>query len=100
MENVWANKDMYHPYNGVLEPRMQMPRAKAIVRTAPTWGDQKVAGGATGRATPVRLVHHTGPTGASLDRQGSSFRAREEAWFGLGGRGSGGWYGKSRWEES
>jgi hypothetical protein len=33
-----------------------MPRAKAIVRTVPTWGDQKVAGGAAGRATPVRPV--------------------------------------------
>jgi hypothetical protein len=27
-------QDKYHPYNGVLEPRMQMPRAKAIVRKA------------------------------------------------------------------
>jgi hypothetical protein len=33
-----------------------MPRAKAIVRTVPTWGDRKVAGGAAGRATPVRPV--------------------------------------------
>jgi hypothetical protein len=40
-------------------------------------------------------VHHTGQTGASLGKQGSGFRAREEARFGLGGRGSGGWYGKS-----
>jgi hypothetical protein len=25
----WANKDRYRPSNGVLEPRMQMPKAKA-----------------------------------------------------------------------
>jgi hypothetical protein len=31
------------PSNGVLEPRMQMPRAKVIVRTVPTWEDRKVA---------------------------------------------------------
>jgi hypothetical protein len=52
----WANKDKYHLSNFVLQPRVQMPRAKAIVRTVPTWGDQKVAGGAAGRATPVRPV--------------------------------------------
>jgi hypothetical protein len=56
MAKEWANKDKYHPSNGVLEPRVQMPRAKAIVRTVLAWGDQKVAGGAAGRATPVRLV--------------------------------------------
>jgi hypothetical protein len=31
------------PSNGVLEPHMQMRRAKAIVRTVPAWGDRKVA---------------------------------------------------------
>jgi hypothetical protein len=45
MAKEWANKDKYHPSNVVLEPRMQMPRAKVIVRTVPTWGDQKVASG-------------------------------------------------------
>jgi hypothetical protein len=30
-------------------------------------------------------VHHTGRTGAGLDKQGLGFRAREEAWFGSGG---------------
>jgi hypothetical protein len=95
MAKEWANKDKHHPSNGVLEPRVQMPRAKAIVRTVPAWGDRKVAGGAAGRATPVRPVHYTGQTGAGPDRRGSGFRAREEARFGPGGRGSGGWYGKS-----
>jgi hypothetical protein len=35
MTKEWANKDKYHPSNGVLEPRMQMPRAKVIVVDAP-----------------------------------------------------------------
>jgi hypothetical protein len=33
MEKEWANKDKYHPSDGVLEPRVQMPRAKTSVRT-------------------------------------------------------------------
>jgi hypothetical protein len=64
MEKEWANKDKYHPFNGVLEPHVQMPRAKASVRTVPTWGERKVAGGATCRSTPVIPVSHTGQTGA------------------------------------
>jgi hypothetical protein len=64
MEKEWANKDKYHPSNGVLEPCAQMPRAKVIVRTVLAWGEQKVAGGAAGWATPVR--------------QDSSLRACEE----------------------
>jgi hypothetical protein len=31
MAKEWANKDKYHPSDGVLEPRVQMPRAKASV---------------------------------------------------------------------
>jgi hypothetical protein len=65
----WANKDKYHPSNGVLEPRVQLPRAKASVRTVPAWGERKAVGGAAGRATPVRPVRGTGQTGAGLDRQ-------------------------------
>jgi hypothetical protein len=60
MVKEWANKDKYHPSNGVLEPRVQMPRAKASVRTVLAWEERKAAGGAAGRATPVRPVHHTG----------------------------------------
>jgi hypothetical protein len=30
MAKEWANKDKYHPSNGVLESRVQMPRAKAM----------------------------------------------------------------------
>jgi hypothetical protein len=35
MAKEWYNKDRYHPSNGVPEPRMQMSKAKAIVRTIP-----------------------------------------------------------------
>jgi hypothetical protein len=52
----WANEGKYHPPNGVLEPRVQMPRAKASARTVPAWGERKAAGGAAGWATPVRHV--------------------------------------------
>jgi hypothetical protein len=94
MAKEWANKDKYCPSNGVLEPRVQMPRAKESVRTVPAWGERKAAGGAAGRATPVRPVHHTGQTGAGLDRQHFGFRARTDARFGTRGHGSGGWFGK------
>jgi hypothetical protein len=65
----WANNDKYHPSNSVLEPRVQMPRAKESVRTVPAWGERKVVGGSAGQATPVRPVRGTGQTGAGLDRQ-------------------------------
>jgi hypothetical protein len=52
----WTNKDKYHLSNGVLEPCVHMPRAKAIVRMVPAWRERKVVSGAAGRATPVRLV--------------------------------------------
>jgi hypothetical protein len=32
MAKEWANKDKYHPSNGVLEPRVQLSRANASVR--------------------------------------------------------------------
>jgi hypothetical protein len=56
MAKEWANKDKYHPFSGVLEPRVQMPRAKASVRTVLAWGERKVAGGVAGGVKPVRLV--------------------------------------------
>jgi hypothetical protein len=68
MEKEWANKDKYHPSDGALEPHVQMPRAKASVRTIQAWGERKAGGGAAGRATPVRPVRGTGQTGAGLDR--------------------------------
>jgi hypothetical protein len=39
MVKEWAKKDMYHPSNGVLEPRVQMPRAKVSVRKFLAWGE-------------------------------------------------------------
>jgi hypothetical protein len=56
MAKEWANKDKYHPSSGVLEPCVQMPRAKVSVRTVPAWGERKAAGGAAGGVKPVRLV--------------------------------------------
>jgi hypothetical protein len=75
MAKEWANKDKYHPSNGVLEPRVQMPRAKASVRTVPAQGEQKAVGDAVSWVTPVRPVRGTSQTGASLDRQQFGFRA-------------------------
>jgi hypothetical protein len=49
----------------VPKPRVQLPRAKASVRTIPTWGERKAVGGAVGRATPVRPVRQAW-TGSSL----------------------------------
>jgi hypothetical protein len=42
MTKEWANKDKYHPSDGVLEPRVQMPRAKASVRTVPAWESERL----------------------------------------------------------
>jgi hypothetical protein len=56
MAKEWANKDKYHSSNSVIEPHVQMPRARASVRTLAAWGKRKAAEGAAGRATPVRPV--------------------------------------------
>jgi hypothetical protein len=66
MTKEWANKDKYHPSNGVLESLVQMPRVKASVRTVPAWGERKAVGGAAAQATLVRSVRGTGQTGADL----------------------------------
>jgi hypothetical protein len=67
-----ANKDKYHPSSGVLESCVQMPRAKASMRTVPAWGERKAAGGAAGSVKPVRPVW--GLQGGKF-----GFRAREES---------------------
>jgi hypothetical protein len=90
MAKEWANKDKYHPSDGVLEPRVQMPRAKASVRTVRAWGDRKAVGGAAAQATTVRPVWGTGQTSAGQDRQQFGFRARTSARVVSGGRDSGG----------
>jgi hypothetical protein len=56
MAKEWANKDKYHPFDGVLEPRVQMSRAKASVRTLRAWGEWKAVGGAAAQVTPVKPV--------------------------------------------
>jgi hypothetical protein len=91
MTKEWANKDKYHPYDGVLEPRVQLPRAKASVRAVRARGERKAVGGTAAQATPVRPVWGTGQTGAGLDRQQFGFPARTGARVVSGGRGSGGW---------
>jgi hypothetical protein len=45
MAKEWPNKDKYHLSNGVLEPRVQMPRAKASVRTVRASGERNAVGG-------------------------------------------------------
>jgi hypothetical protein len=68
MAKEWANKDKYHPSDGVLEPRVKMARAKASVRTVRVWRERKAVVGAAAQATPVRPVWGTGHTGAGLYR--------------------------------
>jgi hypothetical protein len=94
MANEWANKDKYHSSDCVLEPRVQMPRAKASVRTVRAWGERKDVGGAAAQAKPVRPVRGTSQTGTCLDRQQFGFHACRGARFVSGGRGSGGWAGE------
>jgi hypothetical protein len=91
MAKEWANKDKYHVSDGVLEPRVQMPKAKASVRTVRAWGERKAVGGAAAQVTPVTPVWSTGQIGAGLDRQQFWFRARTGARVVSGRRGSGGW---------
>jgi hypothetical protein len=54
MTKEWANKDKYHPSDGVLEPHVQLPRAKASVRTVRSWGERKVVGGPAAQAVGYR----------------------------------------------
>jgi hypothetical protein len=56
MAKEWAKKENYHHHNGVLEPRVQMPMAKASVRTAPALGERKAAGGVAAGVKPVRPI--------------------------------------------
>jgi hypothetical protein len=95
MAKEWANKDKYHPFSGVLEPRVQMPRAKASVRTVPSWGERKAAGGVDGEVKPARLVLKSVRPVWGLHSGKFGFRARKESQFVPGGRGSGGWSGES-----
>jgi hypothetical protein len=95
MAKEWANENKYHPSSGVHEPHVQMPRAKANVRTVPAWGERKAAGGVAGGVKPVRPVLKSVRLVWSLQGGKFGFHAREESQFGSGGRGSGGWSGES-----
>jgi hypothetical protein len=50
MAKEWANKDRYHPFHGVPDSRMPLPRGKDILRKIPAWGVKTALGGT------VRLV--------------------------------------------
>jgi hypothetical protein len=95
MAKEWANKNKYHPSSSVLEPRVQMLRAKASVRIVLAWGGRKAAGGVAGGVKPVRPVLKPVRPVCGLRSGKFGFRAREESRFVSGGRGSGGWSGKS-----
>jgi hypothetical protein len=93
MAKKWANKDKYHPPNGVLEPCVPMPRAKAsvrIVRLGESERLQEVLLAGLHRSdrctTPVRLVQ------VWADR-GLVFMPVMSLGFGSVGRGPGGWSG-------
>jgi hypothetical protein len=66
MAKEWANKDRYHPFHGVPEPRMSLPKGKGFVYTVPAWRDKRASGGdkAAGRGPLARPVRVTGQTGA------------------------------------
>jgi hypothetical protein len=68
MAKEWANKDKYHPSNGVIEPRAQMPRTKAVVRTVPAWGEKSAMGG----RDPAGGVNRSDQFGNRSDRFGGS----------------------------
>jgi hypothetical protein len=64
MAKEWGNKDRYNPFHGVPEPRMPLPRGKAVVRSVPAWGDvsSRSRGGFLERAVrPARRGGQTGP---------------------------------------
>jgi hypothetical protein len=64
MAKEWANKDKYHPSDGVLEPHVQMPRAKASVRTVRAWGERKAVGGVLWGKPQLSHTNNEGKTKA------------------------------------
>jgi hypothetical protein len=66
MAKEWANKDRYHPFHGVPEPHMFLPKGKGFVYTVLAWRDRRASGGdkAAGRGPPTRPIRGTGQTGA------------------------------------
>jgi hypothetical protein len=96
MAKEWANKDGYHPFHGVPEPRMPLPKGKGFVRKVPAWevkialGERDPAGG----VKPTRPLLK--PVRPFWRQQGDQccFCARDESRFVVGGRGSDGWSGE------
>jgi ribosomal protein L44E len=89
MAKEWANKDRYNPSHGVPQPRMPLPRGKAVVRSVSAWGDvsSRSRGGSLERV--VRLAWRGGQTGPAqrewLDQPGKAVRPRPQnsGWFGF-----------------
>jgi hypothetical protein len=63
MAKEWANKDRYHPSQGVPEPHMPLPKGKGFVRKVPTWGDEGSRSRGGGLDRVVRPARHGGQTG-------------------------------------
>jgi hypothetical protein len=62
MAKEWAKKDRYNPSHGVPEPRMPLPRGKAVVRSVPAWRDERSRSRGGGLERAVRLARHGGQT--------------------------------------
>jgi hypothetical protein len=77
MAKEWANKDKYHPSSGVLEPHVQMPRAKASLRIVPAWRERKSVGGVAGGVKPVRPVLEPDRPVLEPDRRSAKWKV----WF-------------------
>jgi hypothetical protein len=74
MAKEGANKDGYNPSHGVPEPRMPLPRGKAVLRSVPACGDasSRSRGGFLEKAIiPAWRGGQTGlPRGGRLDQSG------------------------------
>jgi hypothetical protein len=60
MAKEWENKDRYHPFYGVPEPRMPLPKGKGFVRKVPACGDERSRSRGGGLERAVRPARHGG----------------------------------------
>jgi hypothetical protein len=66
MAKEWANKDRYHPFNSVHEPRMPLPKGKGFVPKVPAWGDERSHSRGGGLERAVRPARHGNQISPSL----------------------------------
>jgi hypothetical protein len=92
MAKEWANKDRYHPFHGVPEPRMSLPKGKGFMYTVPAWRDRRASGGdkAAGRGPPAKPVRVTVQTGARQIAGGFGFPGCDARGFSPFSRGTDG----------